>query len=116
MGFFVDIGHAISTSTVGIVATFKVFSSEGDAVVIDTEGLLVVGLSSPPARSICTSFAATHVTNFLISYAPLLSCYQAEIFRVVNLRLVEGIGFLHATLAEAVAVAQFQLNSMCAGL
>ena len=116
MGFFVDVCHAIFTSTIRIAAALKRFSSKGDAVVIDAKGLLVVSSCRPPARSIGTSLSAAHVTRFLIVNAPRLTGNQAEILRVVNLRLVKGIGFLHATLAESVAVAKFQLYGMCACL
>ena len=112
----VDVGHAVFTGTVGVGSSLAVVGSEGDAVVVDAEGLLVVGLCRPPAGAVGASLAAAHVALFLVVDAPLLAGDAAEVGGIVHLRLVEGVAFLHAGLADAVAVAQLQLDGVAAGL
>ena len=106
----IDVCHSVLTSIVGIRTTLASVGGKGDAVVIDTEVLLVIGLGRPPLCTSGTCRAATHVCSLFVGYAPLLVTEAAEVGRVVHLCLVEGEFLLQASLRDSIAVTEFQLH------
>ena len=56
------------------------------------------------------------MTSLFVGKAPLFAGDAAEIGRVVDDGVVEGILLLHPTLTETVAVTQLQLDGVTAGL
>ena len=112
----INISQAVRTGIVVEGAALGIILGEGDAVVVHTGTLLVVGLCCPPFGSCCSRRTAAQVTDLLVGKAPLLLGDAAEVGTVVDNGVVEGIFLLYATLAEAVAVSQFQLNGVSTGL
>ena len=115
-GTGVHVGHTVLTGTVGEGAALAVVGREGDAVVVYTEVLLVVGLCRPPLGAGCSGRAAAHVGRLFVGDAPLLAGDAAEVGRVVYLRLIEGELLGGLSLTEAVAVAEFQGYGIGTGL
>ena len=113
--FLVHVGQAVVTGVVGVGAALAGLGGEGDAVVIDAEIFLIANGSTPPTGGIGAGRAAAHVAHLAAVDAPLLAGDAAEVCAPVYLGLVEGEGLLHASLADAVAIAQAQLHGVGAG-
>ena len=114
----VYIGHTIFTGVVAVATALAAVGSKGDAVIVNTKVLLIVGLCTPPIGSSSSGRAATHVCNLFICYTPLLVAQTLKVGCVVNLCLVEGEGLANHTLTETIAVTYLQVDSVstCLGV
>ena len=111
-GARVDVSHAVGSGIVDERAALVVVSSECQAVVVNTEALFLLGSCSPPVGAVAAQFAASQVCPLAIVDAPLLASDTVEVVGPVHLGLIEGEGLGDATLADAIAVAEFHLNSI----
>ena len=111
----VDVGQAVVAGAVGVGTAGARVGREGEAVVVEAEVLLLVGSGGPPAGSVGAQLAAAEVRLLFACNAPFLAGDALEVGRPVDLGLVEGEGLDDAALADAVAVAQPQLDAVGAG-
>ena len=111
----VHVGKTVGTGVVGIGAALASVGREGDAVVVDAEVLLVVHSGAPPCGCVGSGRAAAHVAYLLAVDAPIFARDAAEVGTPVYLGLIEREGLADARLADAVAVANAQLDGVGAG-